>query len=265
MNYKAIENKVKELVIDVGAWIRNERLNFNYDKIEIKGLNDLVSYVDKTSEEKLVNGLKSIIPNSGFIVEEGTETVTADYNWIVDPLDGTTNFIHGINCYAISVALEHKGEILVGVVYEITYNECFCASVGNGAFLNENKINVSKVNKLSNALIATGFPVNNFTHLNSYFKTLEHLIKNTHGVRRIGAAAADLCYLACGRVDGFFEYNLKPWDVAAGALIVIEAGGVVSDFKLKNNWLFGKEIIASNKEISSTFAPLISNNFNEGS
>lgn len=263
MDLKQIENNVKSLAIEVGDWIRKERLNFNQNLVENKDLNDLVSYVDKTSEIKIIEGLKSILPNAGFIVEEGTESKLSQYNWIVDPLDGTTNFVHGINCYAISIALECNNEILVAVVYEITFNECFHASKNNGAFLNGINISVSTTNNLANSLIATGFPVNNFTKLPNYFTALEFLIKNTHGIRRIGAAAADLCFLACGRVDGFFEHNLKPWDVAAGALIVKEAGGFVTDFNLQNNWLKGGQIIACNKEIYSTFAPQIANYFNE--
>lgn len=229
-----------------GAFIKKERENFNQAKVELKGLNDLVSYVDKTAEEMIVADLQEILPQAGFIVEENSAGGKKEYNWIVDPLDGTTNFVHGIPCYAVSIALEHNNEIVLGVVYEVSRNECFNAVKGKGAYLNNNPIKVSQNKNLKDSLIATGFPIYNFTRMDAYLKTLKFFMENTHGVRRIGAAAADLCYLACGRVDGFFEYNLNPWDVAAGALIIEEAGGSVTDFKDGDNWLYGKEIIATN-------------------
>lgn len=263
MNLDIITKQVVACATEVGEFIRTERKSFSYHKVEIKGLNDLVSYVDKTSEKLLVEKLEVIFPTAGFIVEENTKTDRKEYNWIVDPLDGTTNFIHGIPCYAISIALEFKGEIIIGVVYEVAQNECFYAYKGGGAFLNGIKISVSNRNKLSDSLIATGFPIYNFSRLDDYINILTYLMKNTHGVRRIGAAAADLCYLACGRVDAFFEYNLNSWDVAAGALIVKEAGGTVCDFKLQENWLFGKEIIATNNHIKESFEKLIQGNFNK--
>jgi myo-inositol-1(or 4)-monophosphatase len=242
---------------EAGAFIRKERENFSYDQVEIKGLNDLVSYVDKTSEKIIVEKLALLKPEAGFIVEENTLTERKAYNWIVDPLDGTTNFIHGINCYAVSIALAHEKEIIAAVVYEVSRDECFYAEKGQGAFLNGNAIHVSSRKTLSESLIATGFPIYNFTRIESYLKCLEQLMRNTHGIRRIGAAAADLCFLACGRVDAFFEYNLSPWDVAAGALIVQEAGGTVSDFRGGDNWLFGKEVCSTNGHLEKEFSELI--------
>lgn len=260
-----ILNSILPLVISTakkaGSFIRKEKEIFSQDKIEIKGLNDLVSYVDKTSEELIVTELQLIYPPAGFIVEENTLSEKKEYNWIVDPLDGTTNFIHGIQCYAVSIALEYKGKIILGVVYEVSRDECFYAIKGGGAFLNEKPIHVSRNSLLKDCLIATGFPVYNFERITPYLKSLEHLMRNTHGIRRIGAAAADLCYLACGRVDAFFEYNLNSWDIAAGALIVTEAGGKVCDFNKDENWLFGKELIATNTAVFETFSELISNNF----
>ncbi|MGZ3901737.1 MAG: inositol monophosphatase family protein [Bacteroidia bacterium] len=256
-NLQVLLGKVISTAKDTGNWIRAEREeNFSNDSVEIKGLNDLVSYVDKGAEQKIINDLIDYFP-AGFIVEENTRSEKKDYNWIVDPLDGTTNFVHGIPCYAISIALEHKGEIILGVVYEITRDECFYATKDGGSFLNSRTIRVSENSALKDSLIATGFPIYNFSRLEGYLKTLEYMMRHTHGVRRIGAAAADLCYLACGRVDGFFEYNLNAWDVAAGALIVKEAGGEICDFSGKDNWLFGKEIIASNSLIHSELKSVI--------
>lgn len=245
--------KVVSTARETGNWIRAERENFSQAKVEVKGLNDLVSYVDKTSEQKIVAELKSHFPEAGFIVEENTVSEKKEYNWIVDPLDGTTNYIHGIQCYAVSIALEFKGEVILGVVYEVSRDECFYAMKGGGSFLNSKSIRVSKAQTLKDSLIATGFPIYNFSRIEPYLKNLEFLMRNTHGIRRIGAAAADLCYLACGRVDAFFEYNLNAWDVAAGALIVKEAGGTINDFSNGNNWLFGREVIATNGLIEKEF------------
>jgi myo-inositol-1(or 4)-monophosphatase len=244
-----------------GAFIRNERVNFTYNSAEIKGLNDLVSYVDKGAEEMIVTDLSNVFNDAGFIVEENTRSEKKAYNWIVDPLDGTTNFIHGIPCYAVSIALEHEGEIVLGVVYEINRDECFSAIKNGGAFLNGKAIQVSERKTLSESLIATGFPIYNFDRVDNYLGALKYFMQHTHGLRRIGAAAADLCYLACGRVDAFFEYNLKPWDVAAGGLIVREAGGTICDFSGKNNWIFGKETSATNGLLEEEFNRVITGNF----
>jgi myo-inositol-1(or 4)-monophosphatase len=244
-----------------GSFIRQERENFSYQKVEIKGLNDLVSYVDKGAEALIVKGLQELLPEAGYIVEENTVQGKKEYNWIVDPLDGTTNFVHGIPCYSVSIALEHKGEILAGVVYEITRDECFSASKGKGARCNGKSISVSARKHLSESLVATGFPIYNFERIGPYLQTLETLMRGTHGLRRIGSAATDLCYLSCGRVDAFFEYNLNAWDVAAGALIVMEAGGIVKDFSGENSWLFGRELCASNALLNGEFQSLVSEKF----
>lgn len=244
-----------------GAFIKQERGHFDYNSVEIKGLNDLVSYVDKGAEKLITDNLALIFPEAGFIVEENTRNEKKEYNWIVDPLDGTTNFVHGIACFAVSIALEHQGEVILGVVYEVSRDECFSAFKGQGAFLNGKPIQVSKRKTLSESLIATGFPIYNFSRLENYLTALKTFMHQTHGLRRIGAAAADLCYLACGRVDAFFEYNLNAWDVAAGALIVQEAGGKVTDFSGGNTWLFGKEISCTNTLLDEEFNKVIRESF----
>ncbi len=255
-NLQLLIGKVIATAKDAGNWIRAERETFTVDKVEIKGLNDLVSYVDRGAEQKIVGELRDHFP-AGFIAEENSGSGQQDYNWIVDPLDGTTNFVHGIPCYSVSIALEYKGEVILGVVYEINRDECFYAFKDGGSYLNSISIRVSETEVLKDCLIATGFPIYNFSKLDLYLKSLENLMKNTHGIRRIGSAATDLCYVACGRVDAFFEYNLNPWDVAAGALIVKEAGGTVKDFTGGQNWLFGKEIIATNPKIEKEFRKAI--------
>lgn len=257
MNLSVLLHQVIDTAKKAGSFIRQERENFSYNEVEIKGLNDLVSYVDTTSERMIVQDLKIMFPEAGFITEENTITEKKDYNWIIDPLDGTTNFIHGIPCYAVSIGLEHKDEVILGVVYEVSRDECFYAYKNGGAFMNEKIIKVSERKTLSESLIATGFPIYNFSRLENYLNALKYFMQHTHGLRRIGSAASDLCYLACGRVDAFFEYNLNSWDVAAGALIVKEAGGKVCDFSGKQNWLFGKEISCSNAFLEKEFNEVI--------
>jgi len=243
---KDITQEVIMLVKEVGEFIRHERTVFTPEVVEEKAFNNLVSYVDKEAERRLIKGLSGIVADAGFLAEEGTtEDTDSEWKWIIDPLDGTTNFVHDIPAYSISVALAHLDDIFFGVVYEITRDECYHAIKGKGAFLNGNPIKISQVDKLEGSLIATGFPYYDFGKMDYYLSILNTVMQKTHGVRRIGSAAVDLAYTACGRFEGFFEYNLNPWDVAAGILLVQEAGGTVTDFSGKNNSLFGREILAA--------------------
>lgn len=243
---KDLTEEVLQLVKEVGEFIRNERKTFKPEVVEEKTFNNLVSYVDKEAEKRLVERLSQIVPEAGFIAEEGTVTESESrWKWIVDPLDGTTNFVHNIPAYSISVGLAYDEDIHLGVIYEITRDESFYAVKGKGAFLNGERIEVSPITELKQSLIATGFPYYDFGRMESYLAILDKVMKLTHGARRIGSAAVDLAYVACGRFEGFFEYNLNPWDVAAGILLVKEAGGIVSDFSGGNNFLFGREIIAA--------------------
>ena len=254
MNLKNITDKVIVVVKDVGVYLKEEQHKITSEIIEKKGRNDFVTYVDKTAEQKIVDRLKVILPEAGFIAEEGTETKQADeYNWIIDPLDGTTNFIHGLKPFSISIALQQNNEIIIGVVYEVGLNECFYAYKNGGAFLNGKQILVSKTFDLSESLIATGFPYYDYSRLPNFMKSLQYFIENTHGVRRFGTAATDLAYVACGRFEAYYEYGLQSWDVAAGSLIVREAGGLVSDFSKGNNYVFGKEIIVGNSNVFDSF------------
>ncbi len=246
-NIDQLLQKTINVVYEVGRFIREEREKFSVNHIEYKGKNDLVSYVDKEAEKSIVSGLKHLLPEAGFITEEKTINKTGDvYNWIVDPLDGTTNFIHGLPVYSTCVALQRNNEIVLGVVYEINKDECFYAVKDGGAFCNGKQINVTDANEIGESLFATGFPIHNFEKLNEYLAILNALMKNTHGLRRMGSAAVDLAYVACGRYEGYFEYNLNPWDVAAGTLIVQEAGGIVTDFSGGDDYIFGKEMVAAN-------------------
>lgn len=243
---KQILESAKKLTLEVGEFIRTESKNFKKSDIEHKGFNDLVSYVDKQAEERLVEGCRKILPEAGFITEEGTASNRQDeYNWIIDPLDGTTNFTHGLPVFAISLALKQHDKIVLGIIYEINKGECFYATKGGKAFCNDEQIHISEVKELGQSLIATGFPYYDFGLMSRYLDILNSFMQNTHGLRRLGSAAVDLAYTACGRFEGFFEYNLKPWDVAAGIIIVQEAGGKVTDFKGGDDFLFGGEIVAA--------------------
>ncbi len=258
MDYQEICLKVTGICKVVGGFLSNEITKINDEYIEIKGKHDFVTYVDKASEKMLVEELSKLIPSAGYIAEEGTSTkIGEEFNWIIDPLDGTTNFIHGIPLYAISIALKQNDEIVIGVVYEINLNECFYAWKGGNAYLNDIIINVSTTKLINDSLIATGFPYYDYSRLDSYMNIFTYLLQNSRGVRRLGSAAVDLAYVACGRFDAFYEYGLRPWDVAAGAFIVQQAGGVNTDFNGGDNYIFGKEIISCNKNMNADFSDLI--------
>ena len=243
--------KIIEQVINVskkaGDFIRKEASKFEHTSIEQKGKNDLVSYVDKNAEKLIVDELSRILPEAGFIAEEGTGKKNPyGLNWVIDPLDGTTNFMHGLPPYSVSLALMEDKKVLLGVIYEIVGDECFYATCDSNAYCDGNEIKVSNVASIEEGLYLTGFPYKVFDKLPEFFHIMDYFLKNTHGLRRLGSAAADLAYVASGRSEGFFEFFLNPWDVAAGGLIVQRAGGIVTDFNSGDNWIWGKEMIAGN-------------------
>ncbi|QRR01764.1 inositol monophosphatase family protein [Dyadobacter sandarakinus] len=247
MDLELLTQQTIEIVRKASTFIQQEAAGFSRDKIEYKDLNNLVSYVDKEAEKMLVAMLSELLPEASFITEEGTTGMTPDptaLNWIIDPLDGTTNFIHGIPVYCVSVGLARGKELLAGVIHEPSLDEMFYAWQGGGAWCNGKRMQVSKVPQLSDSLIATGFPYYKFEKQKRYMYILELLMQRTHGIRRMGAAAVDLAYVAAGRFDGFYEYNLNSWDMAAGTLMIREAGGKVTDFKGGDNYLFGGDIVA---------------------
>ena len=245
MNLENITEKVAAIALKTGGFIRQERKKFSYDEVEFKGDSDLVSYVDKESERKITHALKQLLPEAGFITEEETtEQGQKEYTWIIDPLDGTTNFVHGIPNYCVSIGLMHEGKIVAGVVYEVANDECFTAWEGGGAYLNSKPIHVSKAASFSDCVLATGFPYYEFHRLDEYLKILHQLMESTQGLRRMGSAAADMAYVACGRYGGYFEYNLNSYDIAAGVILVQEAGGTVTDFKGGGDFIFGREMVA---------------------
>lgn len=246
MDLKLIVEQVKQIAQEAGGFIAGEALKFQTNAIEYKDVNNVVSYVDKEAESLIVRRLMAIDPAIGFITEEGT-VATGDQNalnWIIDPLDGTANFVHGLPHYSVSLALAQGKDVLVGVVYNICSKDTFWAVKGGGAFRNQTPIKVSENDSFGQSLFATGFPYYKFEEMEKYIQILESLMQKTHGLRRFGSAALDLAYVAAGMFDGFFEYNLNSWDMAAGVLLVIEAGGKVTDFSGGENYLFGGDIIA---------------------
>jgi myo-inositol-1(or 4)-monophosphatase len=265
MNLKAIERSVIDICHEVGDFIYAEGSNFDASRIEQKnGFNNLVSYVDKEAERRLVSAFRKIYPQAGFITEEGTveQSKTNEYNWIIDPLDGTTNYLHGLPIYAISVGLTRNDTPVLGVVYHIVRKECFHAIVDDNAYCNDHMIQVSSVPTLRESLLATGFPYYHFDKRDMYLDIIKEFLENTHGIRRLGSAAIDLAYVACGRLEGYFEYNLNAWDVAGGVVIVQQAGGVVTDFKGGNDYLFGGELCVGNKSMHPEMLDLVKRKWN---
>jgi myo-inositol-1(or 4)-monophosphatase len=254
MTYKEICFQAMEVVKSAAAYIREQHGKRAGLEIEEKGRQNFVTEVDKHSEQILVEGLSSLMPEAGFIAEEGTSSKRGEhYNWVIDPLDGTTNFIHGVFPFAISVALAEDEVVVAGIVYEFGLDEYFYTWKGGGAWLNGSPVRVSEVPRVDQALIATGFPYTNFKFLEQFMHSMDHFMKNSHGLRRLGSAATDMAYVACGRYDGFYEYGLHPWDMAAGILLVREAGGEVSDFAGLPDPLYGEHILCSNGSLFREF------------
>ena len=233
--------------------------NLEAVKIDSKAFNDFVSNVDRESEMILVDALKEAYPHHKITCEESGShgKSDAEYEWIIDPLDGTTNFLHGHPQYAISMALLHKGVLQEALVYAPERNDLYMASRGQGALLNDRRIRVSNRVELNRCLIGTGFPVVDQSMMDKYLAILKDFLSKTAGGRREGSAALDLCSVAVGRLDGFFEFNLKPWDVAAGALIVKEAGGIVTDMQGNDTWLQTGNIVAGNPKVLAQMLQII--------
>jgi myo-inositol-1(or 4)-monophosphatase len=256
-----LEKLCKEVIVvaaEAGMFISREAEHFKRSDVKTKGKNNFVSFVDKASEEMIIKNLSLLLPGSGFIAEEGTNSVRGKrYNWIIDPLDGTTNFIHGAPPYSVSIGLTDESKVILGVIYEVTLKETFYSWDGAPSFMNGKEIKVSEVNKVKDSLIATGFPYTDHRLLEEALKFLEYLFVESHGVRRLGSAAADMAYVACGRYDLFYEYGLNPWDVAAGDIIIRNAGGRLTDFSGGNDHVFGKTMIASNSKNHEEFLHLV--------
>ncbi len=257
MDTREIIRRVEQIVRSTGSFIRSELGKVNAEEVETKALNSLVSYVDKQAETMLVSQLSELITNAGFVTEEDTPDDTSkDSIWIIDPLDGTTNFLRQIPHFSVSVALQGGGEIQLGFVYNVMLDELFSAGKDHGAFLNGRRISVSSTQVFAETMIATGFPYENRETL-PFVAILQEVMLKCRGIRRLGSAALDLAFVACGRFDAYYECCLNPWDVAAGILIVQEAGGRVSDFNGGTNIYSGKEIVASNLHINEELQKII--------
>jgi myo-inositol-1(or 4)-monophosphatase len=257
---KEIAHAMEEVAREAGNFIRREAVGFDINDKEIKGFNNFVSYVDKSSEKIIVEKLGNLLPEASFMTEEGTvRQEQKKYCWVIDPLDGTTNFLHGLPPYAVSIGLMEENEVIAGVIYEITGNEMFTAWRDGGSWLNGKPIHVSDAAKLSDSLIATGFPYTDFSRIDQYMECFTWFCRHSHGVRRLGSAATDIAYIACGRFEVFYEYSLHPWDIAAGIIILREAGGSITDFSGNGMMLDGKEIVAAGNPVFPEALEIIGN------
>lgn len=258
LNYHQLTAEVCRIATETGHFLREERKNLRREHVIEKHAHDYVSYVDKESERRLVEALSTLLPEAGFIAEEGSATYNDEpYCWVIDPLDGTTNYIHDNAPYCVSIALRNRTELLIGVVYEVCRNECYYAWKGGKAWLNGEEIHVSNVDNLKNAFLITELPYN----ARQYKRTAEHLLQKLYGVvggiRMNGSAAAAICYVAAGRFDGWAEAFIGKWDYAAGALIVLEAGGTVTDFYGNGHFIEGHHIIATNGHLHPLLRKLL--------
>lgn len=259
LDLKKITEKVREIAIEAGRFLREERINFKRERVEEKKSHDYVSYVDKESERRLVAALSAILPQAGFIAEEGSGYHgEEEYYWLVDPLDGTTNYIHDNAPYCVSIALRNKEELLIGVVYEVCRDECYWAWKGSKAYLNGHEIRVSDVATMDTAFIALGFPYSYRDYKPKAHHIIEELYGNVGGMRLQGAAAAELCYVAAGRFEARIEAYLGPWDIAAGSLILMQAGGKVTDFNGGDNFYSGEQVLASNGKLHDQLLAIVS-------
>ncbi len=253
-NMHAMLNTAVKAARRAGGIINRASHDLSLLTVRIKRDNDFVSEVDHKAEQAIIDTLLTAYPKHAILAEESGVTGQSEYQWIIDPLDGTTNFLHGFPQYAVSIALLHKGQLDQAVVYDPVRNDLFTASRGSGAFLNERRIRVSKRERLQDALVGTGFPYRDFTHLDAYTGMFRDLVQKCSGLRRPGSASLDLAWLAAGRTDGFFELGLSPWDIAAGCLLVQEAGGLVSDFTGESGYLDHGHVVAGNPKV---FAQLL--------
>jgi myo-inositol-1(or 4)-monophosphatase len=259
MEWLKICEQALPAVQQVGAFIVGELGKVQAADVEDKSVNSLVSYVDKQSEIQLVEALHRILPTATFITEEATiQNEKSELTWIIDPLDGTTNFLHGIPCFSVSVGLQCEGELVVGIVLEPTRKELFYAAHQQGAFLNGNRIKVRAAASFSDSLIAIGFPYNDGVRVREVLDMFETFQKESRGIRRLGSAALDLAYTAAGRFDAYFEGGINIWDIAGGALLVKEAGGIVTDYEGGQNYLTTGEIIAAAPNVYPRLKSLVS-------
>ncbi len=232
-----------------GGIINRASRNLDIIAVKEKAASDFVTEVDREAEQAIIRTLREAYPDHSILAEESGASGESDYQWIVDPLDGTTNFLHGFPQYAVAIALSHKGVVTQAVIYDPAHNDLYTATRGAGAYLNDQRLRVSKRAQLKSSLIGTGFPFRQIEHLDVYLATLREIMRGASDVRRAGSAALDLAYVAAGRLDGFWEFGLSPWDMAAGGLLITEAGGLVGDLAGENRYLETGNIVAGNPRI----------------
>ena len=240
-----------------GQIINRASLDLDLVKVSSKRHNDFVTEIDKAAEAAIIGVIRDAYPEHAILAEESGPSGESEYRWIIDPLDGTTNFIHGFPQYAVSIALAHKGVLSQAVIYDPTRNELFTASRGRGAFLNDRRLRVGNRVRLEEALIGTGFPYRVFEHMDAYLGMFRELMQKTAGIRRPGSASLDLAYVAAGRFDGFWEIGLAPWDLAAGALLITEAGGLVGDLTGEAGYLESGNIVGGSPKIFAQILQVI--------
>jgi myo-inositol-1(or 4)-monophosphatase len=247
-----------------GNLIHRAADNLDHLTVTKKSHSDYVSEVDRAAEHIIVTTLREAYPDHAILAEESGAHGNSEYVWIIDPLDGTTNFLHGFPQYAVSIALQHKGELTQAVIYDPVRNDLYTATRGRGAFLNDRRLRVSRRKEIADALIGTGFPYTRFEHIDAYMGILRDMMQKTAGLRRPGAASLDLAYTAAGRYDGFFETGLKPWDIAAGCLLIQEAGGIVGDLQGGSDFLKSGHVCAGNPHVYEEMLRIIKPHLNEG-
>ena len=261
MNVSELEKlsrEVSQASMQAAEFIRSQVGKVGSGEIEAKERNSLVSYVDKTAEKMLVEALTPILPNPGFITEEDTVANTRnEYTWVVDPLDGTTNFLQQIPIFSVSVGLAHNGEFVLGCIIDIMQEDCYTAWKGGGAWLNDVRINVSSTTDLTTGIVGTGFPYHDPDKLNVLAEMFQEVLLASRGIRRLGSAALDLAYVASGKMDAFYETTLNPWDIAAGVILVREAGGLITDFGDGGDFVQKKELIASNGHLHQSLGSIV--------
>ncbi len=260
--YEHARDVAVDAALQAGRLVRTHAGRLREVDVRHKGVHDLVTNVDEASQALITRLLRQAYPDHTVLAEEGVHSaalveVADGHRWIIDPIDGTTNFTHGLPPYAVSIALQRGAEVVLGVVLEVAHEELFTVIRGDGAYRNGVRIRVSQRPTLDRSLLATGFPYRAFSHVDSYLRVFRRFMQETRGVRRLGAAAIDLAYVACGRFDGFFETGLNAWDVAAGALLVEEAGGRVSDYHNAPNPLFKKQILATNGSLHEAMLDIL--------
>ena len=262
MDLEKLGRSLNDICMEAGSYILSEQGSLGGEDVTAKGLHDYVTFVDRQSEEMLIGRLRQLLPDAGILAEEDSvEFKKMAYNWVIAPLDGTTNFIHSLPVFSVSVALMKGSEVVMGPVFEPVSGECFHATEGGPALLNGRVISVSATERLDDSLLATGFPYSDFSRQEAYLALLGRLMRGCRGIRRFGSAAVDLAWVACGRFDGFWEYGLKPWDVAAGSFILERAGGICSDFSGGKNYISGREIVCGNPSVYRELAGLLREHF----